>query len=145
MDRHKVTVIIPDKKKKGRERNTGPWACFHGEICRANLWIMSCKCCKWKQPGLGLVGCCPGIFPSAHYCRKRVRLGQPMWRPLPWQQQSRQAMSCIIFQQTNSIQFKQIQSLGCKQGVSACRQAGEGWYYRNKLLWDHQLSMQISL
>jgi len=41
---------------------------------------------KNKQLGMRLVGYCPGILPTAHYCRMCVQLGQPMWCPLPWQQ-----------------------------------------------------------
>ncbi len=139
--RHEVTVIITDKKK-ARECIAGLW-CEHlftvknaERICE----LRAVNAGKWNNQNQGWLDVALASR-QVLITAESVQLGQPMWHPLPWQQQSRQGCNASYF--SRPTQFNsQWSNLWVVSGGWA--QAGESWYYRNKLPWDHQLSMQIS-
>ncbi len=140
--RHEVMVIITDKKK-ARECITGPWCEQHAFMVKNAERICELRAVnagKWNNQNRGwldvALASCQVLITAERVCS--------------WASQcdarchgnSRADRRCNASYFSRPTQFSSHRSnLWVVRGGWA--QAGESWYYRNKLPWNHQLSMQI--
>lgn len=141
MGRHDMTVIITDKKV-ARERITGSW-CEHAFLVKyaeriCELWAVNAgkrNNQDWGWLDVALASC-QLLITAEPVCS----WGSQYDARCHGNSRADRRRNASYF--SGPTQFNSHRSnLWVVSGGWA--QAVESWYYRNKLLWDHQLSMQI--